>query len=106
MEFTGERFIPGKGGAQIAYEHLLRYLYAKEAVAGKRVLDLGSGEGYGAFLLAQDAREVIGLELDGDAVAHAATRYVLKNLAFIQGSALAIPLSETGLSTSSHASKS
>jgi hypothetical protein len=25
MSFTGERYIPGEGGCQIAYEHLHRY---------------------------------------------------------------------------------
>ncbi len=92
MEFTGERFIPGQGGAQLAYEHLLRYLFAKEAVGGKRVLDLGSGEGYAAFLLAQQAREVIGVDVSAEAVSHAAAKYVSANLQFIAGSALAIPL--------------
>ncbi len=92
MEFTGERFVPGQGGAQIAYEHLLRYLFAREAVAGKRVLDLGSGEGYGAFLLAQDARQVIGIDLSPEAVAHAASKYAVANLFFSVGSILAVPL--------------
>lgn len=92
MEFTGERFMPGQGGAQIAYEHLLRYLFAREVVTGKRVLDLGCGEGYGAFLLAQRAQRVIGIDVAPVAAAYAASKYAAGNLRFVVGSALDVPL--------------
>ena len=71
MEFTGERFIPGEGGAAIAYEHLHRYLFALNWAEGARVVDVASGEGYGAALLAGTARLVCGIELDPLALASA-----------------------------------
>ena len=67
--FTGERFIPGEGGAQIAYEHLHRYLFAMRWARGRRVLDVAAGSGYGAALLARVAEAVWALDLDAQASA-------------------------------------
>ena len=46
LSFTGERFLPECAG-EMVYEHWHRYLLAQRHVAGKRVLDAASGEGYG-----------------------------------------------------------
>ena len=46
----------------IELEHFHRYLLAKQVVAGKTVLDIASGEGYGSAMLAQTAQKVIGVE--------------------------------------------
>ena len=43
--------------------------------AGLDVLEAGSGEGYGADLLAGVARRVVGLDYDESAVAHVRARY-------------------------------
>jgi O-antigen biosynthesis protein len=91
LEFTGERFIPGQGGAQISYEHLHRYLYAAHYAKGKSVLDVASGAGYGAALLAPAARMVWAVELDGPAVAHARNQCPVNNVAFIQADATRLP---------------
>ena len=48
LSFTGERFLPECAG-EMVYEHWHRYLLAQRHVAGKRVLDAASGEGYGAL---------------------------------------------------------
>ncbi len=82
LPWTGERFLPGEGGPEIAYEHFSRYLLAANLSAGRTVLDVGSGEGYGAFLLARMARHVLGIDLSKDAVQHAGERYRRKNLEF------------------------
>ena len=47
MDFTGERYVPAIEG-QIRYEHLHRYALCLQLVGGKTVLDIASGEGYGA----------------------------------------------------------
>jgi len=70
------------------YEHLHRYFFAADLAEGKRVLDLGSGEGYGSAILAERAKDVLGIELDPEAVQHAATNYPLDNLEFRQASVL------------------
>ncbi len=60
IEWTGERCVPWSPDVQVVYEHLHRYLWAAQLVTGKRVLDLGSGEGFGASILADNASEVRG----------------------------------------------
>ena len=55
LEFTGERFIPGAAG-EIWYEHWHRYHFAAPLVAGREVLDVACGEGYGSALLARARR--------------------------------------------------
>lgn len=56
------------------------------------MLDVASGEGYGAALLAPIARTVTGVEIDPASVAHAARSYQRDNLAFVRGDARALPL--------------
>ncbi|MEO8507242.1 MAG: class I SAM-dependent methyltransferase [Betaproteobacteria bacterium] len=92
LEFTGERFVPGVTG-EIAHEHWHRYAFARRFVAGRRVLDVACGEGYGSALLAAVAADVIGVDIADEAVAHARTVYAARpNLRFEQGSAAALPL--------------
>ncbi len=63
IEFSGELYVPTETG-QIKYEHLHRYALALEFAAGKSVLDIASGEGYGAALLAKVAQCVTGVDID------------------------------------------
>lgn len=96
IEWTGERCVPWTGDLQVVYEHFHRYLLATRLVAGKRVLDLASGEGYGAALLAQSAEHVTGVELDPQTVAHSRATYPLANVEFLQGSMLDLSRFEAG----------
>ena len=73
LDFTGERYLPEVGG-NIELEHLHRYLLAKQAVVGKTVLDIASGEGYGSAMLAESARRVTGVDISQEAVSHAQTK--------------------------------
>jgi ubiquinone/menaquinone biosynthesis C-methylase UbiE len=91
LEWTGERLTPGAQADAIA-EHLHRYALARELAAGRAVLDIACGEGYGSALLAHVAREVTGVDVDAATVAHAQRKYTRANLRFIEGSATAIPL--------------
>jgi len=94
LEFTGERFVPGIVG-EIAHEHWHRYAFARRLVAGRRVLDVACGEGYGSALLADVAASVTGVDIAQEAVAHARERYAKRaNLRFEQGSAASLPLAE------------
>ena len=97
MEFTGERYLPTLDWPDLSYEHWHRYLYAAQFVAGKRVLDLSCGEGFGANLLADIAERVVGIDIDAAAIGHAATRYVRPNLTFACGPAEAVPLAGSHL---------
>ena len=92
MEFTGERFIPDANpDGELEMEHLLRYQAVVPLAAGKVVLDAASGEGYGSALIAGQAREVVGLDIDPLAVAQAQVKYPRSNLAFVQGSVERLP---------------
>jgi len=92
LEWTGERFLPWIEGAQIHYEHLHRYVFAAQFVKGKKVLDLACGEGYGSYILAQEADSVIGVDIDERAINHAQSSYLRKGLHFIKGSITEIPI--------------
>ena len=92
MQFTGERFVPGVTGL-MKLEHLQRYALCRELVRGKRTLDVASGEGYGAAMLAATAAHVVGVDVSVDAVRHARDSYAsVGNLQFVAGRCEAIPL--------------
>ncbi len=91
-EFTGERYIPGKGGVQMAYEHLHRYLFAMRWARGKRVLDVGTGAGYGAALLARCAQWVCAMDLDESTLQHARGAWSHGRLRYFCGDASRMPL--------------
>ena len=89
-----ERFVPGAEG-QIWYEHWHRYHFVAPFAAGRRVVDVACGEGYGAALLARTAAHVTGVDLSSEAVALARRRYgTAPNLEFLEGRCEAIPVAE------------
>lgn len=97
MKFTGERYIPSEQGA-IRHEHLHRYAWCASLVAGKDVLDIACGEGYGSVMLAQRARSVCGVDIAADAVKHARRAYARAgSLTFKVGDAAAIPLPDASV---------
>ena len=96
-EFTGERYLPGVVG-EIAYEHCHRYAFARRFVGGRRVLDAACGEGYGSALLADTARNVIGVDIDPAVVAAASQRYgACANLQFQAASVTKLPLADASI---------
>ena len=58
------------------------YEYTTQFVQARRVLDVGCGEGYGAHLLAQHAKEVIAIDRDKKTIQKAMRRYDLPTLSF------------------------
>jgi 2-polyprenyl-3-methyl-5-hydroxy-6-metoxy-1,4-benzoquinol methylase len=96
LQFTGERYLPEVGG-NIQLEHLHRYLLAARIVAGKAVLDIACGEGYGSAMLASSAARVTGVDIAPEAVAHAQARYRAGNLEFRQGACEAVPLPDASV---------
>ena len=84
MEFTGERLIPDDPSHRDLYwEHVARYQLASPLVAGKKVLDLGCGCGYGSDLMAEaGASEVLGVDSSPEAIAYAQARYQKPKLSF------------------------
>lgn len=94
LPFTGERFLPERGG-EIWYEHWHRYALAHQLSPHATVLDVASGEGYGAALLAGSAARVVGVDISPAAVQHAKNRYGhLANLEFVTASCDRLPLAD------------
>ena len=92
LKWTGERYVPWVDDPIIGYEHLHRYSFAKEFVKGKKVLDLACGEGYGSSMLAEEADEVIGIDIDESTIKHASSKYIKQGLQFIRGSITDVPI--------------
>ncbi|WP_219413235.1 class I SAM-dependent methyltransferase [Pseudonocardia nigra] len=76
LPLTGERTVPGIPEENYWFRrHEAVYEALRPRCAGAVVLEAGSGEGYGADLLAGVAATVLALDYDTDATAHAARRY-------------------------------
>ena len=74
-----------------AAQHVVRYATVKDIVAGKRVLDVACGEGYGVRLLLEwGAREVVGVEISPAAVATAKRQFGGEGATFLVGDAEAL----------------
>lgn len=93
LTWTGERLTTETTG-QTEIEHLHRYFFARSLCRGLDVLDIASGEGYGAAMLAQVARSVTGVEISAEAVDHAQRAYGRLNLRYLVGDARHIPLDD------------
>src|SRR6185436_2992509 len=83
LELTGERTLPDVPEENYWYRrHLVVYEWIAERVAGLRVVDMACGEGYGSEVLARTAGEVVGVDANPEAHAHASARYARPGLRF------------------------
>ena len=83
LELTGERTLPDVPAENYWYRrHLAVYEWIAERVAGRRVVDLACGEGYGSAVLAAVAAAVVGVDANPEAFEHARLRYRAPNLRF------------------------
>src|SRR5688572_10667973 len=83
LELTGERTLPDVPEENYWYRrHLAVYEWIAGRCHGLRVADLACGEGYGSAVLARTAREVVGVDANPDAHAHASARYSRPGLRF------------------------
>lgn len=83
--FTGERILPKRKFNVTFQQSLFAYEFARRRSVGKRVLDVGSGEGYGTAYLAEKAAEVVGLDMHAGAVAKSREKYSASNIRFVVG---------------------
>ncbi|MCX5704022.1 MAG: methyltransferase domain-containing protein, partial [Candidatus Omnitrophica bacterium] len=77
-----ERITPEETFGGPLAEHLKRYDFAKHFCANKVVLDAACGVGYGVYCLSEAAKEVIGVDANGEAIAYAGRHYQRKNIQF------------------------
>jgi SAM-dependent methyltransferase len=83
LELTGERTLPDVPEENYWFRrHLVVYEWIAARVAGLDVIDMASGEGYGADVLARTARGVVGVDANPEAHEHSRLRYVRPNLSF------------------------
>ncbi|MGB0095034.1 MAG: methyltransferase domain-containing protein [Solirubrobacteraceae bacterium] len=86
LELTGERTLPDVPAENYWFRrHQAVYKWIGSRVAGKRVLDMACGEGYGSDLLACSAASVVGVDANPEAYQHARLRYRRENLRFERG---------------------
>ena len=96
LPLTGERTIPGLDVENYWFRrHEVVYQRLAARCAGLDVLEAGFGEGYGADLLAGDARSVIGVDYDAAAVAHVQARY--PRVKVIAGNLAELPLPDASV---------
>lgn len=95
-ETKGERLIEKWAGVTVI-EHLHRYALTSYFITNKTVVDLASGEGYGSNLMADHAKEVIGIDISLNAIEHASNKYKKHNLTFKTGSATNIPMTDQSI---------
>jgi ubiquinone/menaquinone biosynthesis C-methylase UbiE len=89
LGYTGERMVPEGTPITTFWEHIYRYRFATRYTAGRDVLDVACGEGYGsAALLKSGAKSVIGVDVDGTICDYARRKY---NIDARQGDAASLP---------------
>jgi 2-polyprenyl-3-methyl-5-hydroxy-6-metoxy-1,4-benzoquinol methylase len=91
LPLTGERTVPGVPEENYWFRrHEVAYRFALPHVAGRQVLEVGCGEGYGTALLATAAAAVVGIDYDALTAAHAAATY--PQARFVRANLAALPV--------------
>jgi SAM-dependent methyltransferase len=89
LDYTGERMVPEEADRRTFWEHVHRYRFAAPYSAGRRMVDIASGEGYGSEMLRRAGATVTSIDVAEPACHHARERY---GLDVVVGSAAAVPL--------------
>ena len=86
-----ERLIDRATPGFIFREHLARYTSTLGHVAGKNVLDIACGTGYGSDYIMRKAKpkSIVAADIDPDALRYARLRYKHPNIEFVQADACA-----------------
>jgi SAM-dependent methyltransferase len=83
LQLTGERTLPDVPEENYWFQrHLVVYEWIAARVAGRDVIDMACGEGYGADVLARVAGTVVGVDANPEAHEHARLRYARDGLSF------------------------
>jgi 2-polyprenyl-3-methyl-5-hydroxy-6-metoxy-1,4-benzoquinol methylase len=93
---TGERILPAQSGeTSIVYSrHKFAYECVKQFVAGKVVLDVGCGSGYGCNIFSKSAQMVYGIDQSSEAIEYCSKNSNAPNIEFIQMDGNKIELSQ------------
>jgi 2-polyprenyl-3-methyl-5-hydroxy-6-metoxy-1,4-benzoquinol methylase len=96
LDDTGERILPTKEGeTSLVYaRHRFAYQYVSQFVAGKEVVDIGCGTGYGCSLLSEKSERILGIDYDASAVDYCQKNYGKSNIEFRNINACSLKLNE------------
>ncbi|RDI49244.1 class I SAM-dependent methyltransferase [Nocardia mexicana] len=96
LPLTGERTVPGIAEENYWFRrHEIVYARLLQRCANKDVLEAGSGEGYGANMIAGVAAKVTGLDYDESAVEHVRAAY--PRVEMVQGNLAALPFEDASV---------
>jgi SAM-dependent methyltransferase len=85
LSLTGERTLPDVPAENYWYRrHLVVYRWIAERCAGREVVDMACGEGYGTDVLAQRAARVTGVDANPEAHEHARLKYSRPGVRFVR----------------------
>jgi SAM-dependent methyltransferase len=85
LELTGERTLPDVPEENYWYQrHVAVYEWIAERVAGRDVVDMACGEGYGTDILARRAARVTGVDANPEAHEHARLKYSRAGVRFVR----------------------
>ncbi len=91
QDFLGEHLVPELEADTVQYfDHLRRYQRAQQYVAGRRVLDVACGTGYGSDILSRAGAEVFSIDINMPTLRYAVQRWAIP-LA-VQADAAYIPM--------------
>ncbi|MFA4842656.1 MAG: class I SAM-dependent methyltransferase [Candidatus Omnitrophota bacterium] len=76
------RITPQNSPPKFLAQHLKPYELVREKARGRRVLEIGCGDGYGCAYLAQVAQEIIGIDYCLETILKAEQKYKAGNIAF------------------------
>lgn len=98
LENDYERMVPEFHSNKLIYaEHVTRYLAAKPIVRNRVVLDIASGSGYGAQILAETAKFVYGVDVNEVAINYSRKNYGSDNIEYLVGDGESIPLEDNSV---------
>jgi SAM-dependent methyltransferase len=85
LSLTGERTLPDVPAENYWYRrHLVVYRWIAERCAGREVVDMACGEGYGTDVLAGRAARVTGVDANPEAHEHARLKYSRPGVRFVR----------------------
>jgi SAM-dependent methyltransferase len=85
LALTGERTLPDVPEENYWYQrHLVVYEWVAERCAGRDVVDMACGEGYGTDVLARRASRVTGVDANPEAHEHAKLKYTRPGVKFVR----------------------
>ena len=94
-EPSGERLVLDASDPDLRNEHLARYCFAEPLACGRRVLDVGCGEGYGTARLVGVSAAVYALDNSEQAISRARAR--CPDVGLVRGDCEKLPFADASL---------